>query len=93
MRTLLIIQSLIIVAGAYYIYTLAHTRDGELEKNSGESGVGVEIATTTEVSDEENQSEATITTPSETDIMDLPLGNDIGMEFPIPDDELDLQVR
>jgi len=93
MRTLIIIQSLIIVAGAYYIYTLAHTRDGELEKNSDKSGMVVEIDTITEVSDEENQSEATIITESETDIMDLPLGNDIGMEFPIPDNEADLQAR
>lgn len=94
MRTILIIQSLIIVAGAYYIFTLAHTND-ESSDQTDKSSIRIEVL---EREDGEVDKEAKLNGEenfAETDQIDgdLPLGNDIGMEFPIPDNEADLQVR
>lgn len=94
MRTLLVIQSLIIIAGAYYVYTLAHTND-EMTTTISEPVVTIEssVAPTTDRSGEAD-TQPTEDLPNDNQPPEnMPLGNDIGMEFPIPDNEADLQVR
>lgn len=86
MRKIIVLQSLLILAGAYYIYTLQQSAASpateieviEVSNQSNETAPAaattddtVEATTTTEV-----QSTSDITGPS-----------DVGMEFPIPDDE------
>lgn len=89
MRKIIIVQAIIILVGAFYIYTL-HTSDGVEDTTTvrvvpaaeqSTSPVPAPVAPTTNESDAlESTSEATITGPS-----------DVGMEFPIPDDESMLQ--
>jgi hypothetical protein len=80
MRTLLIIQSLIIALGAYYIYTIAHTRDGEFDRQPD-----IVDSKNVELSPEiKDLSEAT-EFDTDADQLLFEGNNDIGMEFPIPD--------
>lgn len=92
MRTLLIIQALIIVGGAYYIYTLSHTNDDANSNLNENSNIIIQSSTTDSIAGAEQVDTAT-EVEAEADASDLPIGNDIGMEFPIPDNEMDLQVR
>jgi len=86
MRTLILIQSLIIVAGAYYIFTLAHTNDNALPRpvteTNGTNDIVIEIDETPDLPHDQSLNES-----ANTPVAPLPVGNDIGMEFPIPDDE------
>lgn len=89
MRKIIILQSLLILAGAYYIYTLQQSatsaateievieisnQPNETVPAAATADDAVAATTTTEV-----QSTSDITGPS-----------DVGMEFPIPDDESDI---
>lgn len=94
MRTLLVLQSLIIIAGAYYVYTLAHTED-ERPSTISEPVVSIESVAAPDT-DRGSQVETQPIDDLPRDNQppeNMPLGNDIGMEFPIPDNEADLQVR
>lgn len=90
MRTILIIQSLIIIAGAYYIYTLSHSRE-EATTTVSEPVIieSTEVESADQADDASNEEVETDDQASE----NMPLGNDIGMEFPTPDSEADLEVR
>jgi hypothetical protein len=91
MRTILIIQSLIILAGAYYIYTLAHPSEEHVFTDDSVTTAPLAIPATTEAP-VDSVLDASTTTDSN-NFGNQPLGNDSGMEFPIPDDESLLQVR
>lgn len=87
MRTIVIIQSIIILVGAYYIYTLVHNSEPSMviENNIEESSndlISEMVETdTVPVNDVDISTESLITGP-----------NDVGMEFPIPDDESLLEM-
>lgn len=92
MRIVLIIQSLIILLGAYYVYTLTRT---PVESVNDENPSNIEINVRQEEGmvnvEEEDEGGVTSETSGEVIISDGP--NDMGMEFPTPDDEDELQVR
>jgi len=85
MRIVLIIQSLIIFAGAYYIYTLtrpavapALSETEEVSTVLIETKVESEVELPVEDEQELNVESATI----------IEEHNDLGMEFPVPDEEV-----
>jgi hypothetical protein len=82
MRTLLIIQSIIIVLGAYYIFTIAHTRDSEFDRQA-EVINPVDADSKIEIQDVSEEVEFGMATDNP--LLEVEGNNDIGMEFPIPD--------
>jgi len=91
MRIIIIVQSLIILVGAYYIYTLVY--------NDGAQSTAAEQDAPAQYSDplviDEPVAEDQIEESDYTIMTDSPITgpNDAGMEFPIPDDESLLEVR
>ncbi len=88
MRFILLLQSLVIIAGAYYIYTLRQGGDASVESPIGEEVTHdvFEVASTT------TPPEAV---PIATTTPDLPIAgpNDAGMEWPILEAEQGLQAQ
>lgn len=95
MRKIIILQSLLILAGAYYIYTLQQSavpeETIETEVTEEMSDQGNEVAE--EALDTESDSSDTATTTEISSDSSISGPSDVGMEFPIPDDEAELQVR
>lgn len=84
MRIILIIQSLIILGGAYYVYTLTRTPALPTEGESSASNINIEVrregGTATVRSNDEGE--------ESTDVEGIDYvegANDLGMEFPMPD--------
>lgn len=84
MRIILIIQAIIIVCGAYYIYQL---RQGETAPANQPAPSPVEREP--EVVSPPVDIEATTTAEETSQVIGGP--NDAGMEWPIPDEELELR--
>jgi hypothetical protein len=83
MKIILVIQSLIILAGAYYIYTLSHeTAEPEVVVNE------VIPAPTSTPATIEVEETATVETKANTPV---PIAgpNDAGMEWPVFEDDLE----
>jgi hypothetical protein len=92
MRTILIIQSLIILAGAYYIYTLAHSTPTPVDEPAAELLPQTDVSpASVDREDETKETTDDETAPAIGTTITGP--NDAGMEFPIPDDEMMLEVR
>ncbi|MFN3188539.1 MAG: hypothetical protein ACK42D_03315 [Candidatus Paceibacteria bacterium] len=94
MRIVLIIQSLIILLGAYYVYTLTRTSSDSSNEEVSSSNIEVEVrreitpSVVNESDDEDNTAQM-----NGGGIIVTEGHNDLGMEFPIPDDENELEVR
>lgn len=91
MRIVLIVQSLIILAGAYYVYIL--TQDSPRSENEVENSVS-EIKM--EVQSEDNLPEINENKQDPEDVNEITITdgpNDLGMEFPIPDNDESLESR
>ncbi len=88
MRTLLILQSAIIAAGAYYIFTLAHTSDRETFSGDNETASQIDIVATTTITSSVDRNDEMVEDVSTADMTSVSVGNDIGMEFPIPDSDI-----
>lgn len=86
MRIVLIIQSLIILLGAYYVYTLTRPSFEATDRETATSTIEInelqrEAAEDTTAEDEDN-----VTVQQDADGVIIMEGhNDMGMEFPIPD--------
>jgi hypothetical protein len=87
MKLIIIIQSLIIIAGAYYVYTLSHTTE-----------VIVESAPTIKMNIEPGMVREGYTPPTENPPVDpvkadseVTGHSDVGMEFPIPDENIEVR--
>lgn len=84
MKIILVIQSLIILAGAYYIYTLAYPTNEEAEV--------VEVVPLPTSTPAVVEVEATTTVTSDTSAPAPSAGpNDAGMEWPVFDGELEVR--
>ncbi len=81
MRIILIIQSLIILAGAYYVYTLTRAPEEPTGQEST-SNINIEVKREDET-EQTNTEEASSNT---NDDVTVEGHNDLGMEFPMPDD-------
>jgi hypothetical protein len=82
MRIVLIIQSLIILAGAYYVYTLTRTPAEEIDDGSS-SNINIEVRREEETSTVQSADEEEVTgNTGEGNFVDG--ANDLGMEFPMP---------
>jgi len=93
MRKIIILQSIIILAGAYYIYTLQQDRLAEERETSSRAGqIDATINKDDTAAPATTESPAAATTEAESS-SEIGGASDVGMEFPIPDDEADLQVR
>jgi len=91
MRIVLIIQSLIILLGAYYVYTLTRTPASEDDEN--DSNITVEVRRESFDSDTNKQESEVMPETNTNDGVIIQDGaNDLGMEFPVPDDDT-LEVR
>lgn len=82
MRLILIIQSLIILAGAYYVYTLTRTPEEPTGQEST-SNISIEVKREDEVT--ETSAEEVSNSTNDEDVT-VEGHNDLGMEFPMPDD-------
>jgi hypothetical protein len=91
MRVVLIIQSLIILGGAYYVYTLTRLAPNESEGNNTAPLSAVQIQVEPKAESGEQTSDSG---PESTagEIVVTEGHNDLGMEFPVPDDGV-LEVR
>jgi hypothetical protein len=93
MRAVLVIQSLIILGGAYYVYTL--TRPPAVTPASTPSVVVPEVPPAVERADETPTATTTpdeVLVSSSSAVIITEGDNDLGMEFPIPDEGV-LEVR
>lgn len=87
MKLIILIQTLIIIAGGYYVYLLTHEKEVPVAAEPTiEMNIESDLPKDGYVPPTENP-------PAETIVDETgPIGHsDMGMEFPIPDD--DLQVR
>jgi hypothetical protein len=88
MRTIVIVQTLIIIAGAYYIYTLSQAPAPEPEVETIQTDPVVPVTPPPVVE------AAPVVVPATTTVSTDPSGHsDVGMEFPIIDEGIDLQSR
>jgi hypothetical protein len=88
MKLIIIIQTLIIVAGAYYVYLLTHPKEVTIESVPTTTAPVVE-----EGAVRENYTPPTENPPADPATLDSEVmgHSDVGMEFPVPDE--DIQVR
>lgn len=86
MRTIIIIQTLIIIAGAYYIYTLSQA---PVIAPEPEPVVIEEVVTPVPEPVVETEPEPDMSSVS----ADLTGHSDVGMEFPTMDEDVQLEVR
>jgi len=102
MRTILIIQAVIILLGSYYIYTLSHVSPDTAESAvDARNAIPNQRANSSGSDSNEQQNEGMENTSVSELSPELEglTGNDLGMEYPIIDTELeannevDLQVR
>jgi hypothetical protein len=86
MKTILIIQTLIIIAGAYYFYTQMYKKDAEpvIEERVIEEPVTPVVSEASDVT-----AEATSTVSTE--LLPIAGPNDAGMEWPTIEGELQAQ--
>ena len=92
MRTIVIIQAIVILIGAYYIYTLSHVRDDE--QNSGNDANDLsELVAPIELPSSDNEETASVPSAPAGIPEDLEglTGNDLGMEYPILDEGVELR--
>jgi hypothetical protein len=89
MRIVLIVQSLIILLGAYYVYTLTRTPSSENMENSN---IQVEVRRETFESTGEKKDSELMTETNSDGVIVQDGANDLGMEFPVPDEGV-LEVR
>ena len=88
MKLIIIIQSLIIVAGAYYVYTLSHSQDVIAEPMPTDAAPLVMPGMP-----REGYTPPTENPPADPNELNSEVTghSDVGMEFPVPDEEI--QVR
>lgn len=82
MRIVIIIQSLIILAGAYYVYTLTRAPE-EPAGQENTSNINIEVKREDEIA--ETTAEGVSDSTNDEDVT-VEGHNDLGMEFPMPDD-------
>lgn len=83
MRIIILIQTIIIIVGAYYVYTLSK---GAAEQEGADSAISIEVVETpAPTSPQEVEAEVSASTTA-----DVPVsgGNDAGMEYPTLDTEV-----
>jgi len=85
MRIIILIQTMIILVGAYYVYTLSSISDTKVESDSI---ISVEVVQP-EVVTGTDEPESLLVPPAEQ--VPVSRGNDAGMEYPIPDVEFQAQ--
>lgn len=87
MRIILIIQSLIILAGAYYVYTLTRTSEDFVSEFESVSNIETKIRSENNSSAIEEDNNDTVLSNDGSNMIEG--ANDLGMEFPMPvDDEV-----
>jgi len=91
MRLVLIVQSLIILAGAYYVYTLSRPTPTEPvgENSAPPSEIQIQVESTAGTDEQANEPAPE---PAAGEVIITEGHNDLGMEFPIPDEGV-LEVR
>lgn len=89
MRKIIILQSLLILAGAYYIYTLQQSSNSVTKPEQTQDQSADDVVETTEA----DEVAVATTTADVATTSGISGPSDVGMEFPIPDNEADLQVR
>ena len=86
MRIVLIIQSLIILAGSYYVYTLTRPATDNLGEESTAANIEIKVQGESEANAEDEDTSLDEAVISEGH-------NDLGMEFPMPDNGDNLESR
>lgn len=88
MKLIIIIQSLIIIAGAYYVYLLTHSTEVIVEPTPTNTMPVVEPGTV-----REGYTPPTENPPADPAELNSEVTghSDVGMEFPVPDEEIQVQ--
>lgn len=90
MKLIIIIQTLIIIAGGYYVYLLSHPKEMPVSENSGQPIINITTDTEATRTGYIPPTENPPVVPIEASTSATG-HSDVGMEFPTPDE--DLQVR